>query len=73
MKIKGERDKAVNSSQVNKERTFHVHMLVERLCILRKIHFTIVFPSQACSYLFLILHQISGSCAFENSVQFIGK
>ena len=29
-------DKAVKSPQAGKERTFHVHMLVESLCILGK-------------------------------------
>ena len=31
--------KAVNSPQANKERTVHVHMSVENLCILRKNSF----------------------------------
>ena len=32
-------DKDVNSPQANKERTFHVYLLAERMCILRKYQF----------------------------------
>ena len=46
--------KAVNSPQVNKEMTFHVHVLVESFCI--------VFQNRFCdkasgSALFLIFHK----------------
>ena len=35
-KSKTKSDKAVNSPQVSMERAFHVRMLVESLCIVRK-------------------------------------
>ena len=45
-------DRFVNSPQANKERTFHVNMLVESLCILRKNTFYNCFSASglSCSY-----------------------
>ena len=64
-KSKRRSDKAVNAPQAGKERTFHVHMFVETLCI---VDLKYVLPQ--CLILsfvlkfFLIFHQISGSCYF---------
>ena len=58
-------NKAVKSPQANEERTFHVHMLVESLWILQKIHSIIVFSFKLVFKLFLIFHQISGTCAYK--------
>ena len=44
-------DKAVNSPKTDKEKTLHVHMLVETLCILRKNTF---YNCSSASGLFLI-------------------
>ena len=44
-------DKAVNSPKANKEGAFHVHMLVETLCILRNITF---YNCSSAAGLFLI-------------------
>ena len=49
MKSKMRSDKAVNSPQAHKERTFHMHMFVEAYAFCAKMHFTIVLQSQACS------------------------
>ena len=58
--------KAVNSPQVNKERTFHAHMLVcgklmhlAQKYILQLLNFRLVLN------LFLIFHQISRSCSHK--------
>ena len=54
--------KAVNSHQVNKERAFHVHLLMESFCIV----FQNTFNDKASGLaLFLIFHQISGSCSYK--------
>ena len=54
--------KAVNSPQANKERAFHVHMLVENVCILRENQ---VYNCSSASGLFLIFRQILGSCSYN--------
>ena len=54
--------RAVNSPQANKERTLHVHMLLESLCILCKNAF---LNCSSASGLFLIFDQISGSCSYK--------
>ena len=47
------------------ERTFHVHMLVENLCIVVEKY---VFDSSSGSALFLIFHQNPGSCPYKQGV-----
>ena len=42
-------DKAVNSPQGNKDRTFHVHMLMEAYVFWAKMHFPIALKPQDCS------------------------
>ena len=66
-KSKMRNDKAVNFPQANKRRTVRVHMLVESLCILRKNTFYNCSTASGCT-LFLIFHQISGSCSYKKSV-----
>ena len=59
-------DKAVNSPQANKERTLHVHMSVESLRILLpKCILQLFFNLRLVINLFLIFHQISGSCSYK--------
>ena len=54
--------KAVDSLQVKKERTFHVHLLVDSFCIVfQKYSLRQDFRLSFVLNLFLILHQISGS------------
>ena len=49
-KSKIRNDKAINSPQANKERTFHVHMFVESLgIVVQYIHFRTVLQIQPCS------------------------
>ena len=55
-------DKAVSSLQANKERAFHVHVLVKSLYSLPKNTFYNIF---SVSSLLLILHQISGSFSYK--------
>ena len=52
-KWKTERLKAVNPPQANKERTFHVHLLVKSFCIVFQITF---YDEASGSALFLIFH-----------------
>ena len=62
VKSKMRNDKALNSPQANWEKTFHGQMLMESLCILRKNTF---YNCSSASGLFLIFHQISGSCSYK--------
>ena len=52
--------KAVNSPQLNNEKTFHVHLLVESSTSFCRNTF---YNKASGSALFLIFHQISGSCS----------
>ena len=61
-KSKRKSDEAVNSSYVNKERTFHVQILVESSCIIAQKKF---YDSASASALFLIFYQTSGSCSYN--------
>ena len=58
--------KAVSSPQIEKERTFHVHLLMESFYVIFKKYvlgqgFSLSFVLN----LFLIFHQISGSCSYR--------
>ena len=58
--------KAANSPQVNKERTFHDHLLMESFCIIfQKYILRQGFRLSLVLNLFLILHQSSGSCYYK--------
>ena len=58
--------KAVNSPQVNKERTFHVHLLLESFCIvIQKYILQQGFSLSLVLNLFLIFHQISRSSSYK--------
>ena len=65
MKIKEKSVKAVMSLQVNKKRTFHVHMLMDNFSIV--FHKYILRPGFMLGriLLFLIFHQISDSCSYK--------
>ena len=57
---------AVNSSQVNKERTFHVHLLMESFCIVfQKYILRLGFRLGLVLTVFLISHQYSGSRSYK--------
>ena len=66
---------AVNSPQNNKERTFHVHLLVESDCIaLQKYILRQGFRLSLVLNLFLSFHHISGlyfykNCSYKNNIQ----
>ena len=61
-KLKAKSLKAVNFPQVNKERKFCVHLLVEGFCIVfQKYVLRQNFKLSFVLTLFLIFHQISGS------------
>ena len=58
--------KAVNSAQVNKERTFLVHFLMGSFCIVIQAYILRQsFRPSLVLNLFLIFHQISGSCSYK--------
>ena len=66
LKSKTKSDKAANSSQVNKERTIHVRLLVENFCIVfQKYVLRQDFRHRLLLNLFLIFHQILGWCSYE--------
>ena len=59
-------DKAVNSLQANKERIFHVHMLVESLCIaIQKYVLWQCSGLKLVLNFFLMFHQTSGLCSYK--------
>ena len=68
-KSKRRKYKVVNSLQDNKERIFHVHMLVESVGIVIKNKFydSVSDSIEAKLFLsiFLMFHQISGSCSLK--------
>ena len=67
MKIKEKSVKAVNSPQVAKERTFHVHLLVESVCIdFQKFILRQSFRLSLVLNLFLIFHRNSCPCSYNN-------
>ena len=58
--------KAVTSLQIKKERTFHVHLLVECFCVaFQKYILRQGFKFSFALPLLLIFHQISGSCFYK--------
>ena len=58
--------KAVNSPQVNKERTFRVHLLVESFCIsIQKYILQQGFRLSRVLKMFLTFHHISSSCCYK--------
>ena len=58
--------KAVNSPQVNKERSFHVHLLVESFSIISQKYFLRQgFSLNLVLNLLLILQQMSGSLSYR--------
>ena len=59
-------EKAMNSSQANKERAFHVHMLVETSFIFKMIlHNNTLYNCSSASGLFLIFHQSAGLRSYK--------
>ena len=65
-KSKAKGIKVVNSPQASWERIFHVHLLVENFCIVfQKYILRQGFGLSLALNLFLIFHQISGSCSYE--------
>ena len=66
MKLYEKKCKAVDSSQFNKERTFHIHVLVGSFCIFfQKYMLRQGFRISLVLNLFLIFDHISGSCSYN--------
>ena len=57
--------KAVNSPQVNKDRAFNIHFVVESFCIVFQKYILRQGFRLSLLNLFLIIHQISGSCSYN--------
>ena len=65
-KLKRRSEKAVNSPKASRERIFHVHMLVESLCIIvQQYILQQSFSLNLVLHVFLIFHQNSGSCSYK--------
>ena len=62
-KLKKSNVKVANSSKVGKERMFHVHVLVESVCII--LCTNAFYDKVSDSALFLTFDQISGMCAYR--------